>query len=207
MGPIAGSIDKQIQQQWWIDLPQHGLLRDVQRTITSQQYDNIILDYHHQSGNDFFNNFPYNFVAQQHITLWTRTARFEIIITNTGNQAMPFALGHHTYFAIHSDDKSDISLSRDLSTQQKNTRLSGNDTIKITNPDTLCLSTAPQSVYKIDYDSGFRHLWLRSEADKNFVCIEPVTCNPEDFETQCWRLQPQESKKVWFEIQVGSIAQ
>ncbi len=201
MGPQTGNFSKEEMWKLWYDLNQHGFLRDE---IWTRQMTNNEIIHTFQSSQRNLKQFPHKFTATQKIQLEQDTANIRLEVKNTGEKAMPFAPGHHTYYKVSPSQKKDVLLDNKMwvDDSMKSRWIAGEETLDIENPWSCKINIPGTGELQLDFDEKFKRLRLRSEKDKWFVCIEPVIDNAKRWLQSSILTQPGEILKIWFSIKL-----
>lgn len=203
MWPQPNEFSDEQQTKYGYQLKKHGFLRDVAwKHIASDRENEFIYEY--INNEETLKQYPYPFTARLKIILGKTSARISLEVTNTGSQTMQFAPWHHTYYKVDLDKKDDIHLSIPLTEQDKTVWLSGEDTIECPNPSSCQAYLPGTGTVQLDIDAAFGAVDLRSELDKWFACIEPVTCKIQDRETWSKAIDPGETLDMWFTVTLVS---
>lgn len=206
MGPQAGPLSETIQQGLGSKLKRHWFLRDLPWQILSSNSNSITLGL--ESNAETMEQFPFVFQAEQLITLVNRdTATISITVHNTGSKPMPFAPWHHTFYKVAPEEKHKVRLTDTegqeiINPEEKSKRFSGEGTVKIPNTWTLRVFIPWTWHLELNFDEKFGEIRLWTEKDSGFVCIEPVICNPQNWETKAMIINPHESLNLRLSIQL-----
>jgi galactose mutarotase-like enzyme len=147
--------------------------------------------------------YPWEFALELEFTLHATTLALRTSVTNTGAEALPFALGFHPYFRV--DDKAHARIATgatrvfDNVTKQE-CRFSGFDFSRPEldlqlldhGSDRCALQLGDGSRIEIDADTQFSRWVVWALADKPFICVEPWTAAGNALNTGeglCW-LEP-----------------
>ena len=199
MRPVAGSISQEAQHTLSMQQPQHGFLRDVVWHIKKSP-NSIYMEYIHTQWSAHFAWFPYQCTLQQYITIEKNIATCALHIINNDIQNIPYALWHHTYYSISQQQKKHITTSLDLTPNEFDDWIEWRRTIVVQNPIHISIQLPSMPAYTLYIPPTFRYIWLWSEPQKDFVCIEPVTANPESILHEYMSIPPDTTQKVWFSI-------
>lgn len=192
MFPIIGPTDKaafsvQVPKGYAIQ-DQHGLLRELQYTPVSQSETKAVFKKTYKAGTPVENSkypekstarllvWPFNFQLLKTVEL--KGNGLQITFTVSGEKGMPFMLGYHPAFKLHTahpviiaDDKA-ISLAQVLEVGSRALQVADCDTIVLKDKNELTIKT-----------EGFGSFMLWTEVP-NMVCIEPITFYPYALEQQ-----------------------
>ncbi len=161
---------------------QHGLLREleyecIETTTTSAVFQKkysantqVKNSKHPKKSSEEWLSWPYDFLFQKHFSLTENTLEIEFIIT--GPEGMPFMLGYHPAFKLHTkdavviSDQKEIPLADIMAVGSRAYEVA--DCTEITLKDTKNLQINTE---------GFGHFMLWTEVT-NMLCIEPITFYP-----------------------------
>ncbi|MCF7834627.1 hypothetical protein K9M48_01030 [Candidatus Gracilibacteria bacterium] len=200
MGPQAGPFTQEQNEQYGYNLKQHGFLRDLKRD--KKEIEGNKISYEFNTNQDTLKAFPHNFTTTQEINLGKKGAYIGLIIENKSDGVIRFAPGHHTYYKVSPDQKTNIKLSDNMGVndEMKTKRVSGQETIKIKNPGSCQVFIPGTGLLQLNFDEKFKDLRLRTEKEKGFVCIEPVVCHPNERNNSSIIITPKEQIKIGFTI-------
>ena len=163
-------------------LDQHGLLRELTYELTSSTDTTAVFEKHYTAGTKIKNSkfpkksteewlsWPYDFVFKKQFTLSENTLKIEFIIS--GEQGMPFMLGYHPAFKLHTETpvvqnaKKEISLAEIMAV--------GSRAFQVPDCTEISLHDAKNITLKSE---GFGNFMLWTEVT-NMLCIEPVSFYP-----------------------------
>ena len=163
-------------------LDQHGLLRELTYELTSSTDKTAVFEKHYTAGTKIKNSkfpkksteewlsWPYDFVFKKQFTLSENTLKIEFIIS--GEQGMPFMLGYHPAFKLHTETpvvqnaKKEISLAEIMAV--------GSRAFQVPDCTEISLQDAKNITLKSE---GFGNFMLWTEVT-NMLCIEPVSFYP-----------------------------
>ena len=163
-------------------LDQHGLLRELTYELTSSTDTTAVFEKHYTAGTKIKNSkfpkksteewlsWPYDFVFKKQFTLSENTLKIEFIIS--GEQGMPFMLGYHPAFKLHTETpvvqnaKKEISLAEIMAV--------GSRAFQVPDCTEISLQDAKNITLKSE---GFGNFMLWTEVT-NMLCIEPVSFYP-----------------------------
>jgi galactose mutarotase-like enzyme len=132
--------------------------------------------------------FPFGFAVEMDVSLAGATLRFDLRVTNTGTDPLPFGFGLHPYFAVPTALKSTARI------PTKATRAFDNVTKKTIDLGAIDLASGEVDLHLIDHGAndaslnwqgGGVHLRASPELQRwviwtlpgrDFVCLEPWTC-------------------------------
>ncbi len=201
MWPQAGPFSQEQLKKYWYNLKQHGFLRDVARE-KDDTTENIVYDF--ETNTKSLERFSHSFLVSQEIKLWDKKAEIGLQIQNLSVKDMSFAPWHHTFYKVAPEQKKDILLDPNMqvSEEMKKTWLSWEHAVKIANPGYCEVYIPGIGKLGLTFDSQFRNLWLWTEKDKWFVCIEPVVCHPSEWEEKALVLKYGENTRLQFSIEL-----
>ncbi len=118
--------------------------------------------------------FPFDFkleIIGDFINNWVRIIEK---ITNTWNKPLPTCHWLHPYFFVKNEVKKDIV----FSSQENNFYDTWSTwwTQIIDNPEKFEVDFKTHKI-KFNYDQAYKYIWIWSESEKDFICIEPVINN------------------------------
>jgi len=176
MFPQAGPLDKEWQEESWFALRQHGFMRD--EALWQPVIEENAVRYPFTSNELTKEEFPFDFFMVMNVEIsWSEaTIRYEV--TNNDTKPMPIAPGYHTYFAVDSEEKDNITFDFKGGKELEWTSETWNTTKKFDHPWWRMRMNVPWkwSIY-MDVDSEvFNRVRLRSELGewKDFFCLEPT---------------------------------
>tara|TARA_R110002153_G_scaffold52868_2_gene147932 strand:- start:8431 stop:9216 length:786 start_codon:yes stop_codon:yes gene_type:complete len=161
---------------------QHGLLREMTYTITQSTESKAVFIKKYQANKEVVNSkyptkssteklsWPYDFEFNK--TFELKDDELVITFTIAGDQGMPFMLGYHPAFMLHSKNPiisvgdKDISIDEVMAVGSKALQVPNTNVISLSDEKKLQIST-----------EGFKHFMLWTEVP-NMVCIEPITFYP-----------------------------
>ncbi len=161
---------------------QHGLLRQMPYQLISQDATAAVYAKEYKAGNPVLNSkypnkspeqymtWPYDFQFEKSFLL--KENQLEVAFKVTGDTDMPFMLGYHPAFKLHSENPtivtSDRTITLDEVLEVGSRALQVADTTSITLKDKRDITIETE---------GFGHFMFWTEV-KNMVCIEPITFYP-----------------------------
>tara|TARA_R110001606_G_scaffold194457_4_gene342212 strand:- start:1818 stop:2603 length:786 start_codon:yes stop_codon:yes gene_type:complete len=161
---------------------QHGLLREMTYTITQSTESKAVFIKKYQANKEVINSkypakssteklsWPYDFEFNK--TFELKDDELVITFTIAGDQGMPFMLGYHPAFMLHSKNPiisvgdKDISIDEVMAVGSRALQVPNTNVISLSDEKKLQIST-----------EGFKHFMLWTEVP-NMVCIEPITFYP-----------------------------
>ena len=163
-------------------LDQHGLLRELEYKVIEHSNSEIILRKEYKAGTVVLNSkFPERSTAQR--LIWPFEFQFEkrvqltgkgliISFKVTGEKDMPFMLGYHPAFKIHTEEPGIIVHDRVISLEE--VLEAGSRALEVENCNEIVLKDKRD--LKIETE-GFGHFMLWTEVS-GMLCIEPITFYP-----------------------------
>mgnify|MGYP003631423093 FL=1 len=161
---------------------QHGLLREMTYTITQCTESKAVFIKKYQANKEVINSkypakssteklsWPYDFEFNK--TFELKDHELVITFTIAGDQGMPFMLGYHPAFMLHS--KNPIISVGDKEISIDEVMAVGSRALQV--PNTNVISLSDEKKLQISTE-GFKHFMLWTEVP-NMVCIEPITFYP-----------------------------
>ncbi|WP_036379715.1 aldose epimerase [Muricauda sp. MAR_2010_75] len=161
---------------------QHGLLRELEYELRSRTEDLAVFAKHYKAGTPIKNSkfpekspkqwlmWPYSFGFEKSFSLQDQT--LEIRFTISGERDMPFMLGYHPAFKLHSDsptliaNRQEISLDAILEV--------GSRALQVENCTSITLKDEKEIAIETE---GFGQFMCWTEV-RNMVCIEPISFYP-----------------------------
>jgi len=161
---------------------QHGLLREMTYTITQSTESKAVFTKKYNANTEILNSkypakssteklsWPYDFEFNK--TFELKYDELVITFTIAGDQGMPFMLGYHPAFMLHSKNPiisvgdKDISIDEVMAVGRRALQVPNTNIISLSDEKKLQIST-----------EGFKHFMLWTEVP-NMVCIEPITFYP-----------------------------
>ncbi|MCW5516855.1 aldose 1-epimerase [Muriicola sp. Z0-33] len=161
---------------------QHGILRELEYQLLSKTENGAIYQKEYKSGT-VVNNSKYPEKSTARLLIWPFNFNFkkefelvedglQITFTVSGERDMPYMLGYHPAFKLHSEQPY-------LETSEKRISLDevlavGSRALEI--PDCARIALMDENSITIETE-GFGHLMLWTEVP-NMICIEPITFYP-----------------------------
>ena len=161
---------------------QHGLLRELEYQVVSTTESSAIFQKKYKAGS-VVNNSKYPEKSTARLLIWPFDFQFqksfelserglEITFRVRGERDMPFMMGYHPAFKLHSQFPT-------LSTSEGNITLKevhevGSRALEVPDCNIITLHDEKELTVKTD---GFGHFMLWSEVP-NMICIEPITYYP-----------------------------
>ena len=186
MFPIIGPVN---EADFQVDVPrgkaiqdQHGHLRQFPYEMVSINKTEAIYSKEYQAGTPIRNskypskskeewlNWPYSFQFEKKFIL--HQDYLEIVFTISGDSGMPFMLGYHPAFKLHSDDP--VIQTRDREITLGEVLAVGSRALQVVNHNEITLRDEKEITIKTE---GFGHFMCWTEV-RNMVCIEPITFYP-----------------------------
>ncbi len=165
---------------------QHGLLRQFAYTRTTTNAFSAVFEKRYKAGTPIKNtkfpkksteewmSWPYDFVFRKTFGLGDKglEIRFEI----TGEVGMPFMLGYHPAFKLHSENPIIQTNTRKITLPE--VLAVGSRALEVPNCEEITLLDEQHLTLKT---KGFGHFMCWTEV-KNMICIEPITYYPYQLE-------------------------
>lgn len=161
---------------------QHGLLRDMEYVLVSETKTSAIFKKDYVSGTLIKNSkypsksteeylsWPYSFRFQKSFEILENGLKIQFKIT--GEEGMPFMLGYHPAFKLHSENVSIKTIDKTITLQQ--VLDAGSRALPILECNSITLSDVGELSIKTE---GFGNFMLWTEAP-NMLCIEPISFYP-----------------------------
>lgn len=165
---------------------QHGLLRQMEYGLESQTETSAVFAKQYRAGAALDNSkypeksteptlaWPYDFGFEKSFLLKGNV--LEIGFKITGEKGMPFMLGYHPAFRLHS--RSPIIIAKDRKISLDDVLAVGNRALQV--PDCTSITLKDEKQMTIE-TKGFGHFMCWTEV-RNMVCIEPISFYPYDVE-------------------------
>lgn len=172
MFPNAGELSGGL----YPELPRHGFARNqAWKKIHSDDKNTFIQEL--ISSDETKKIFPHDFTLQLAIKFENKNfLTISQMVINTGDSAMPIAMGLHPYFQISHDGKKNIVWDEKLAVvRERYTEwVEQGETVIIDNPGTFTVEIPNLGTLRIECSPEYRKLWIWSEPNSDFVCIEPA---------------------------------
>lgn len=184
--PSPGKLtdDRWQHEQRSGSMKQHGFARTRPWDVVSATGQNVILQL--ESDDETLAMYPWQFAATLEVSIAASRLRLTMLIENTGEYAMPFALGYHPYFAV--TDKRRATLETDATRQfdsitQRTGAVGGFD-LAAGELDVHLLDQKQRHMTLALGDGGritvraspdFAHWVIWTVPGKDYVCVEPWT--------------------------------
>ncbi|MFS4467119.1 aldose 1-epimerase [Maribacter sp. 2210JD10-5] len=161
---------------------QHGLLREMEYHLLEQDETEAIFEKVYSAGTliknskfpkkstEEFLSWPYNFHFTKSFCL--NENGLEITFKVEGEEEMPFMLGYHPAFKLHSEDAMIVTKEKEISIAD--IMAVGSRALQVPHHKSILLKDKKD--LKINTE-GFVHFMLWTEVT-NMVCIEPITFYP-----------------------------
>lgn len=161
---------------------QHGLLREMEYELTEHTASKAVFSKNYTANTTVINSkypakstaeklsWPYDFEFVKTFEL-TGDA-LEVTFTISGEEGMPFMLGYHPAFMLHSKNAIISTTSQDITIPE--VMAVGSRALQVPKTDTITLKD--EKSIQITSE-GFSHFMLWTEVP-NMVCIEPITFYP-----------------------------
>ncbi|MFD2101574.1 aldose 1-epimerase [Flagellimonas iocasae] len=161
---------------------QHGLLRELDYKLQSQTEDSAVFVKEYQAGSPIKNSkfpdksseavliWPYNFRFKKSYSLKDQT--LEVTFTISGERDMPFMLGYHPAFKLHSAAPTIIANNQKILLDE--VLEVGSRALQLENCTSITLKDEKEITIKTE---GFGNFMCWTEV-RNMVCIEPISFYP-----------------------------
>lgn len=161
---------------------QHGLLRQMEYDLEQQTATSAVFAKQYQSGTEVSNSkFPEK--STEAVLSWPYDFRFEksLLLTDegleihfkiSGEQGMPFMLGYHPAFKLHSESPVIIAKDKEISLDE--VLAVGNRALPVEDCSSITLKDEKQITIETE---GFGSFMCWTPV-KNMVCIEPISFYP-----------------------------
>lgn len=186
MFPIIGPVDK---ANFRVQTPkgeavqdQHGLLRQIPYELVSQSGSTVIFEKEYVAGTavknskypekstEPFMSWPYSFRFEKSFELKDKV--LEVTFHITGEESMPFMLGYHPAFNLHSNAPMIIANDRKITLDE--VLAVGSRAFQV--PDCTSITLKDEKQIAIE-TKGFGHFMCWTEV-RNMICIEPISFYP-----------------------------
>ena len=169
------------------NLNQHGFARNSENWKIEKVEENEFIEIL-ESNDKTKEIFPYDFVLKMRSKIEDDgSITISQEVENKGENEMPVSMGLHPYFNVPEGKKEEIKfdfsggkeIEREIKKWQKN---KDNDFLKrINNPKEEIRITIPGiGTIKMDISEEYEKIWIWTERDKNFICVEPVMRDNQD---------------------------
>ena len=161
---------------------QHGLLREMNYSLIESSEIKAVFQKKYIANKKVLNSkypnksseeqlsWPYDFIFEKSFEL--KENQLEITFSISGEEGMPFMLGYHPAFMIHSENA--VILTDTKTYSIADVMEVGSRALQVPNTNSIQLNDERQ--LKIETE-GFNHFMLWTEVP-NMVCIEPITFYP-----------------------------
>ncbi|NVN17696.1 aldose 1-epimerase [Muricauda sp. HICW] len=161
---------------------QHGLLRQMDYQLEHQTETSAVFVKEYQSGTGVYNSkfpeksteekltWPYDFRFEKSFLLTDNS--LEIHFKVSGEEAMPFMLGYHPAFKLHS--KSPVILAKGKEISLDEVLAVGSRALQVDDCTSITLRDEKEITIETE---GFGNFMCWTEV-RNMVCIEPITFYP-----------------------------
>lgn len=163
------------------NLKQHGFARNSKDWKIEEAGKNEFIETL-KSNDETKELFPYKFILEMKSKIEDNGS---IIVSqeveNRGDQEMPISMGLHPYFNVPEGKKDEINfnfsggeeIEKELKEWQDGQE--GDFLKRLDNPNEEIKIFIPKiGVIKMDISSEYEKIWIWTERNKNFICIEPV---------------------------------
>lgn len=186
--PMAGPKTKEGP---FSELEQHGFARNSDNWKIGEADENEFIEIL-KSNDETFKVFPYEFVLKMKSKIGEK-GDITLIqeVENKGENEMPVSMGLHPYFNVPEGKKEEIkfdfdggeNIENDLQDWLENPdKKDEKDFLRrIDNPKEEIKITIPGiGTIKMDISEEYEKIWIWTERDKNFICVEPVMRDNQD---------------------------
>lgn len=187
MFPIIGPLNEtdfrvQVPRGSGAIQDQHGLLRELEYELISQTETTTIFKKEYTAGTRVKNSkfpkksnkewlvWPYTFAFEKSFEL--KDNNLEITFTISGERDMPFMLGYHPAFKIHTDNPLIFSGRKKITLDE--VLEVGGRALHVENCKSITLKDKKEITIETE---GFEHFMCWTEV-RTMVCIEPITFYP-----------------------------
>lgn len=175
--PNAGPIPDEIKTEELANLKQHGFARESNKWTSLKKENGFIETL--KSDEETIKAFPYDFELSVN-GKYEEDGSFSItqLVKNLEtDKDLPLSSGFHPYFKVSSEAKKDIEFNfKGGEFVKGNTEIwSNGKAISIENPGKSIEVNIPnlgKLILKVDKE--YKRIWVWSQTDKDFICIEPV---------------------------------
>ncbi|GLU43906.1 aldose 1-epimerase [Allomuricauda sp. NBRC 101325] len=186
MFPIIGPVD---QANFRVSTPkgeaiqdQHGLLRQFDYELISQSETSAVFLKKYKAGTEIKNSkypeksteplmsWPYDFQFEKSYQLME--TGLEVTFKITGETDMPFMLGYHPAFKLHSESPIIVANNKEITLDE--VLAVGSRALQV--PDCISITLKDEKEITINTE-GFGNFMCWTEV-RNMVCIEPITFYP-----------------------------
>ena len=167
---------------------QHGLLRELTYDLDKSTETSAAYVKNYKAGTLVPNSkypersrarqllWPFSFQFRKHFELSGEELKIRFVVS--GDRDMPFMLGYHPAFALHTPEARVVSSEKSFSLRE--VMEAGDRAVEVSDTDTLFLEDREAIKIKTQ---GFGHFMLWSPTP-NMICVEPVTFYPYAVEQQ-----------------------
>ncbi|MEO9661778.1 MAG: aldose 1-epimerase [Maribacter dokdonensis] len=161
---------------------QHGLLREMEYVLKDSTDSKAVFSKTYSANTEILNSkypakstaeklsWPYDFEFVKTLELVNNT--LEVTFSISGEEGMPFMLGYHPAFMLHSENAVISTGNQDITIPE--VMAVGSRALQVPKTDTIILKD--EKSIQITSE-GFSHFMLWTEVP-NMVCIEPITFYP-----------------------------
>ncbi|MEJ1222907.1 aldose epimerase family protein [Sediminicola sp. 1XM1-17] len=161
---------------------QHGLLRELAYELVSQSDTQVVYQKKYNAGTEIKNSkfpekssaafltWPYDFGFEKKYELLNDT--LEITFTIVGEEGMPYMLGYHPAFYLHTNGPIIDTGTKKITLEE--VLAVGSRALEVKDSDSITLKDKKELTIKSE---GFGNFMLWTEVP-NMVCIEPITFYP-----------------------------
>ncbi|WP_222984840.1 aldose 1-epimerase [Flagellimonas meishanensis] len=161
---------------------QHGHLRELDYELVSQTADSAVFIKKYKAGTPVENSkfpdrspkpwqiWPYSFQFEKSFLL--RENQLEITFRVSGERDMPFMLGYHPAFKMHTENPTIVTPTRTITLDE--VLEVGSRALQVADTNTVILRDKHEITIETE---GFGHFMCWTEV-RNMVCIEPISFYP-----------------------------
>lgn len=192
--PNAGPIPDEIKTEELKDLKQHGFARDSK--FISQKTQNGFKETL-TSNEETKKVYPYDFTLELE-GIFENDGSFTIIQTVENlekEKEIPISSGFHPYFRVSSEEKKNIKFNFEegKAIEEQIEKWANGKAVSVANPN------APIEIYipklgtlVITASKEYKRIWGWSQAERDFVCVEPVMNDKGGIITNPEKIKPKE---------------
>ncbi|MBS9461810.1 aldose 1-epimerase [Flagellimonas sp. 389] len=161
---------------------QHGILRELEYKLVSNTETSAVYKKEYKAGTPIKNSkypeksnkqwlmWPFSFGFEKSFNLNREVLEVTFIIT--GERDMPFMLGYHPAFKLHTDNPIIVAGEKEITLDE--VLAVGNRALQVANCKSIILKDKKSITIETE---GFEHFMCWTEVN-NMVCIEPITFYP-----------------------------
>ena len=174
--PNAGPIPDELKTPEFASLKQHGFARDQKWNFEeTMQESSLIL----RANSETKKVFPYDFVLSL-VNKFEKDGSFTIteqVENCEPEREMPISMGLHPYFKVANELKKDIKFDFEGGKfiEDNFDKWANGKAVSLDNPGGSMVVTIPKlGKLTFNISKEFKKIWIWSQTDKDFICIEPV---------------------------------